>query len=368
LSNQRISKQAIAKRINSKCVEFMRSVVFASAAHASKFKNLLQYDVFEPFRRVLIQDSTVVSLPDKLASHFPGPVNQSRKKGAALKIQAVYDLLGQNFPYFSLSGFTKTDQAASGDILTIAKPGDLVLRDLGYFSIGIFKSMIDLGVYFLSRLRYGIVIKDPTTLKTIDILAELKRHGRFDQWVRIGAKGSITVRLVALPVPGQVANERRRKAKNNRDKRCKLKKAHLELMGWSVFVTTVPESIWTSDIVEKVYRVRWRIEIIFKAWKSHFHLSETPAGSVYELETLVWAKLLKICIFQNLFGKLDLYYSTCLDARASLLKVAQFFNCLLTSLLRCLCDAPIPMEAIEPHLRLEKRKEHQRLATILLLS
>lgn len=347
----------------------MRIAVFTSIASISKFEKLRDDKVFEPFRRVLIQDSTVVSLPPHLASHFPGPANQTRKKLAALRIQAVYDLLGENFPHIEITGFRRIDQAASGDILTVARPGDLVLRDLGYFSIPIFKYMLDSGIHFLSRLPYKVSILDPATLKPIDLLAELKRKGRLDQTVLIGAKHRLCVRLVALPLPEQVVNQRRRKAKNNRDTSCNPSKRHLEILAWNIFVTSVPDSIWSPEAVDKVYSARWRIEIIFKSWKSYFHLTKTPTGSVYELETFIWAKLLSICLFQNIFARLDLYYSKYPETQASLLKTAQFFNCLLTSLLATICPVQCSIEVIEQHLRVEKKKkDHQYLDTILLLS
>jgi hypothetical protein len=71
-----------------------------------------------------------------LAPDFPGAANQGNKKQATLKIQVIYDLLSETFAHFSLSGFTRTDQAASADVLTVAQAGDLVLRDLGYFVLG----------------------------------------------------------------------------------------------------------------------------------------------------------------------------------------------------------------------------------------
>ncbi|MHC1725902.1 MAG: IS4 family transposase [Syntrophobacteraceae bacterium] len=368
LSNQRISKQAIAKRINAKCVQFMRSAVFAFISNMSKFDKLRDDKLFEPFCRVLIQDSTVVSLPVHLASYFPGPANHTRRKLAALRIQTYYDLRGENFPYFEVSGFRRIDQAAAGDILSIATPGDLVLRDMGYFKIPILKNLLDCGIHFLSRLPYKVSILDPTTLKPIDLLSELKRKGRFDQTVLIGAEHRFSVRLIALPLPEQVVNERRRKAKKNRDTSRNPSKRHLEMLAWNIFVTSVSDSIWSCEDVEKVYRVRWRIELIFKSWKSHFHLTATPTGSVYELETFIWAKLLHICLFQNMLGALDLYYSKYRDTQASLLKTAPLFNCLLTSLLGRICPVQISIEIIEQHLRVEKKKKPQYPETIILLS
>lgn len=82
LQNQRTSKQAIAKHVNVQCVQFIRSALFAVISNLSKFDALSKINAFESFNRVLIQDSTIVSLPDHLASYFPGPTNQTRKKNA----------------------------------------------------------------------------------------------------------------------------------------------------------------------------------------------------------------------------------------------------------------------------------------------
>ena len=68
-----------------------------------------------------------------LAPFFPGASNQTGSKQAQLKIQAYYDLRNESFVDFSLSSFRKNDQAASKDILALAQPNDLILRDLGYF-------------------------------------------------------------------------------------------------------------------------------------------------------------------------------------------------------------------------------------------
>lgn len=280
----------------------------------------------------------------------------------------MYDLRGENFPYFELSGFTRTDQAASADVLTVAKSGDLVVRDLGYFSIRVFQKMIDNGIHFLSRLRHGVSVFDPVSLKPIDLLSHLKRYHRFDQKVLIGATNRVPIRLVALPVPVQVANERRRKARKNRDRRCNPSKEHLEMLAWSIFITSVPDSIWTSETVEQVYRMRWRIELIFKSWKSHFNLTQIPTGSVYQLEVLIWAKLLGICLFQNLLGTLDLYYSRYSDARASLLKTAQFFRYFLVNSIGMICPTLLQIELVQQHLRVEKKKKNQPGTVTLLLS
>ena len=107
------------------------------------------------FERVLIADSTSIGLPKVLAPFFPGASNQTGSKQAQLKIQAYYDLRNESFVDFSLSSFRKNDQAASKDILAVAQPNDLILRDLGYFVLAVFKQLDQRGCFFVSRLKTG---------------------------------------------------------------------------------------------------------------------------------------------------------------------------------------------------------------------
>lgn len=359
LCGQTVSKQAIAKRTQSQCVDFVRHALFALVGRISYGNALKERGLFTFFNRVLLQDSTTLSLPEHFAEHFQGPSNQCKKKQATMKIQAIYEFLSETFAHFSLSGFTRTDQAASADILNVAKQGDLVLRDLGYFVLSVFKKMQDRGIHFLSRLRLDVSVYDPLTQKAIDLLKELRIYGHLDRQVIIGAKERLSVRLVAIRLPDSVANQRRRKAKQNRDRRCNISKERLELLGWELFITSVPQSVWSPDNVGEVYRMRWRIEIIFKSWKSHFNLKHVPNGSATQLEALIWAQLLAICLFQPMFGAIDLYCCSKHNTSLSLLKIASLFPHLLIYPIISCNDPKLIIEILIKHFSVEKRRNRQ---------
>ncbi len=61
------------------------------------------------------------------------------------------------------------------------------------------------------------------------MLKWLRHHGRFDGWVLLGEKEH-RLRVVALPVPQEVAQRRRSAAKHNRDRRCVPTQQRLALM------------------------------------------------------------------------------------------------------------------------------------------
>jgi len=285
-----LSKQALWERISGRAVAFLQAVLALVLARRLQLPAAARPAALASFRRVLVQDSTTIKLTPKLAAAFPGSRNQRGANHGQLKIQALYDLLAQRFVTFSLSGFNRNDQAAAGDVRRVVQAGDLVLRDLGYFVVASLQQIAQAGAFFLSRLRLDTGLLDPRTGQSLNLLGQLKRHGQFDGEVLLGAS-QLRVRLVAVKLPAAVAAERRRKARQNRDGRCRPNARHLALLGWAIFVTNVPRTVWRAKTLAQVYGLRWRIETIFKAWKSHFRMTEVPRGSAPQLETMIYARL-----------------------------------------------------------------------------
>ena len=150
LSTQTVSKQSVFKRINENLIKFLQAILVKAIMFSTKInaqpKN--QSHIFTSFNRVLVIDSTSIKLDPKLAKDFPGSKNHTGKKSATLKIQAMIDILTQQFCYFEISAFAKNDQRASKDILPVAKASDLVIRDLGYFSCAVFKKLDKRKIFF----------------------------------------------------------------------------------------------------------------------------------------------------------------------------------------------------------------------------
>ena len=109
------------------------------------------------------------------------------------------------------------------------------------------------------------------------------------------------VRLVANKLPEDVAKERRQKAKNKPDRRCNISKENLELLGWEIFITNVLPSIWDAKIICDVYPSAdgWRIEIIFKSWKSFFQIADVPQGKREQVECHIYMSLIMITLFHS---------------------------------------------------------------------
>jgi hypothetical protein len=351
------SKQALHQRLSPHLEQFLAQV--AAALFGQLIGPLKDRGWFAPFSRVLLHDSTVEPLPQALASAFPGPANGRQRRYASLKIQFICDLLQAKVLHLSLSGFTRNDQRAATDLLPLLQPGDLIIRDLGYFVLKVLEQISLARAFFLSRYRHGVGLYDPQTGQPLDLAAKLRAGPSWDGQVLLGQE-KLPVRLVAQPVPEAVANQRRRRARSNRDRRLNPGAEHLYLLGWNIFVTNVPRSVWPAKVLQPIYRVRWRIEIIFKAWKSHLGLRQLNCRTANLLRLSVMTKLLFCIAVYRLCHAIELLGEQ--ERHLSLLRLARILG-------QCSCwfaatVLGVPMaQWVEWHLRhhafYERRKDRK---------
>ena len=279
------------------------------------------------FERVLIADSTSIGLPKVLAPFFPGASNQTGSKQAQLKIQAYYDLRNESFVDFSLSSFRKNDQAASKDILALAQPNDLILRDLGYFVLDVFKQLDQRGCFFVSRLKTGTCLLANEGDEELDLRKLLRGQKLLDMPVRVGKKVKLPVRLIAVKLPQKVAHKRRREHRQNRDNRLRYTSRTSFLLGFQIFITNLHQKDFSPKQILSFYGLRWRIEIFFKAFKQHLNLGQVKETTPYQVELLIYARLILITHLLNfVYGPLRHYSNTSLSSPLSILKFSYWFG------------------------------------------
>ncbi|MCI0698812.1 IS4 family transposase, partial [candidate division KSB1 bacterium] len=339
--------------MNPGLVKFLELLLAASlAGQIKKSDRLFTPATLSQFNRVLVEDSTHIHLPSWLATFYPGSQNATGQEIATLKIRSAVDLLSERFIDFHLSPFTHNDQSASREIVPSLHAGDLLVRDLGFFVLPAFREIASAKAYFISRLRHDVNLYESLGNKKINLLKKLKKYGFVDLTVCVGAHEQFPCRLIAIPVAAEVAAERRRKYKTNRDRRRNPSTEHLMLMGWDLCITNVPPEMLTAQQIAEIYDLRWRIEIIFKSWKSYFNLADVPRANVVRVQAHVYAMLLFITIFQvHLFVKLYRENLETHHTQLSLLKVARFFKENLWALVLSLMNLDMVKEQIFYHCR-----------------
>jgi len=316
-----ISRQAIRQKVKETCVEYFKRVlelVILSRAH----EQLISEGVRKcNFNRVIIQDSTIIKLPTRLLELFSGVSNGSTTVCNA-RIQGVYNLLSGKFISFSINSYRMNDQASVLE-MEITK-NDLTLRDRGYLIMDEIKRHIKSEAHCIYRHKMNLQFLDEVTEEPIDILAILKKEGSIDRIVRINDADRSAVRIVAMPVEQETANTRRMKMK-------KETKGHnpsnilLELQSWTIFITTITSEKADFNTLLKIYGLRWRIEIIFKSWKSNMHFDHIHNVSKNQLIiTIIMRMIMFMIINQLIYNPAKKLIYRKLNQYVSLLKLTKY--------------------------------------------
>lgn len=261
------SKQAIWKRIRPEFITLLKILIEKS--FKQKLGGFIDNKLFSHFKNVYIQDATHFKLPRFMSDFYPGSYSRYGKS-STLKVQATLNIKKGLYSKFDLSSFRDNDQKESPNILKTLKRNDLIIRDLGYFVLTVFNKIDKKGAYFLSRLRYGITLYARDNTEKIDIFKLLeKQMGKaLDLELYLGKNKVLKCRVVAIPVPDNVKNERIRKAKKDRNKSANHSKEYYKRLGYTIYVTNVSNQVWSVEDVNNAYKSRWYIETLFKGWKS----------------------------------------------------------------------------------------------------
>lgn len=327
-----MTPQSLNERINKKeAAEYMKKV-FGSAfgKNLEPARSEISPDLLSPFGRVFLEDSTQVRLHEKLADDFKGSGGSAGR--SALKIDLIYEVKQDILQKILISGGSTNDQSRAGAILPELRKNDLVLRDLGYFSL---KSLIGIGeknAFFLSRLPKSVSVyfSDDKDAVPINLPKYLdKKYSRMNVTelsVYLGEE-RLHCRLVAYRLPDVVVGERRRKARSTSQKKGgRLSKDYTNWLRFGFFVTDVPSEIWEPEVVGTVYRLRWQIELTFKNWKSLLNIHVLRGFRRERIECLLYGRLTAVVIVTMISGFASQYADRYLKKEASFHKLINWLK------------------------------------------
>jgi hypothetical protein len=245
---------------------------------------------------VWVQDSTTISLPGALATVWPG-CGSSAGPTAALKLQVRHDLLHGTLDGPLLQPGRAQDRTSPHQT-TPLPPEALRLADLGFFCLAELRRRSAEGSFWLTRLQAGTVVftADGRRWALLDLLTH-RDQVTLDEPVALGVDERLPARLLAVRVPQEVADQRRRRLRAEaRKKGQTVSRERLALCGWTVLVTNVPPARLTLREALVLARARWQIELLFKLWKSHNQIDEWRSQNPWRILCEVYAKLIGVVV------------------------------------------------------------------------
>jgi hypothetical protein len=296
----KITAQGLEQRFTERAAQCVERVLQAAVQQVITAAPVA-IPLLQRFSAVYVDDSTQVQLPAVLAAVWAGSGGgaQATDPTAALKLQVRLDL-----KHGQLSGpFVQAGRASDRTSPTQHAPlpaGSLRLADLGYFALDVLQQIGQQQAYWLTRRMAGTQVAEAHG-QVLDLVSCLPAQGPavVDLPVHLGVHHHLPARLVAVRVPQEVANLRRRDLHAAARRRGQaVSQARVRLADWTLFCTNVPPDLLSAKEVLVVARVRWQIELVFKLWKTSGHLAHSRSEQPWRVLCEVYAKLLGLLIQQ----------------------------------------------------------------------
>jgi hypothetical protein len=278
-----VSRQALHQKHNEHFLEFVKSV----------FDKLLLTEIDEreiEGMEIKVKDSTRFALPGVMTEKYPGANVGNQKSGACVQFEFG---IKSGKSDIKLTAATKNDQNESRLDQDAIEPSVLYLRDLGYSHQSYMANIIDKGAYFINKLLPSTLIyrkndKGEYTLLDLSSLSE----GVYDQTVYLSKK-KFPVRIIITRVDEKLRKNRIANIeKNNRWRGATTSDNYKERAAFNFIVTNLPVEKYSAELIQKLYHLRWQIELVFKAWKSILNLADIPAKGPYTIECILYGKLI----------------------------------------------------------------------------
>ena len=285
-----MSRQALWKRIGIYSTAFMIRTLATAVNERWGVRNIVGS---KHFKRVLIEDSSQAKLNKANSDNFPGHGN-AKSESSGCKIDLSFDLLSGEPVHQILHEATAQDKVLGKELVDMVRPGDLVLRDMGYFCINEFRLIAERGGFWVSRLpaNAGVFMENGQTLE--EHLKSTKIN-TLDMMVNLGKKAGEKVRLVAVRATRDITEKRRRNRKKAAAQKGKTPPANTLLRdGWHLMVCNVGKDQLDTRKLTELYAVRWQVEIIFRAWKQSGSLVKAldRKSNAEHLHALIYASIL----------------------------------------------------------------------------
>ena len=290
----KIKKQSLDERFNKEAVTFMK------ACFSEVFSRTMVSNDFQPsakfFSHIIVTDSTAFKLPATLRHLYKGTGTDS-----GVKISYTFDLARGICKHLTYCAASINDADHLPELEKEIVKGALYIKDLGYWRYDHFEKIHRAKAYFITRYKtntqvFGI---EKSTLQAIPIqdLLSLAEHAQYECEGFVGAKEKVPARILIQKVPLEVAQARIKKAKQKAaSKKQQIADLTILLCHYNIYITNAPAEQMPFEFMQAVYRLRWQIELIFKAWKSIFELDKVKKMNEFRFECFLLGRLIMILL------------------------------------------------------------------------
>ena len=311
--------QSLNERFNDSSVKFIQEIFTNMLTKQNKLISTKLSVLPKVFNRILVTDSTVITLPREFYSEFRGSGNEY--VGAAVKIQLQYDLLTGTFTCCEIQEGVTSDASYTKTMSNCISGNDLSLADLGYYKSDFLKQINGKKAFYISKIKNNtaIYIKNPnpeiykttgnikksTEFIKIDIynyIEELEECQTIElNNVFIGSKKELKPRLTITKLSKEHTKQRSDRLKENVHKNHgSLNPRSISWNSLNAYITNVEDTILKTEEIHLFYSLRWQVELMFKIWKSLFKINRLKRVKIQRFKCFLYARLISILLSSSI--------------------------------------------------------------------
>lgn len=289
-----LSDSSWYERFSPELVCFLKACVIHGIEYIARNEHRKLSNKLKDFQDVLIQDSTIIRLHEKLSKKWPAV--RTRKVAAGVKVNVIVSAVVNSMKNVSLIG----ERTYESTILRIGPwvKNRILLLDLGYYKHHAFTRIVENGGFFISRLKKTaepVIVAENTHCRGNDInvvgerisevLPRLKRQ-RLDVMVEVPIK------------------RRRYNGKQRKDiVQFRLVAVYNEEAGnYHAYLTNISCDILDAEEIASLYGARWEVELIFKELKSRYALDMIKTTNAMIVEALIWVAILTLLVSRLIYN------------------------------------------------------------------
>lgn len=289
-----LSHAAFYERFTPQLVKFLHACVIRALEKLGALNGRRLSDRLAGFKDLLIQDSTVVRLHEKMHKDFPA-TRSRRKNAAGVKLSVLVSVVADGPKTVKLYG----ERTSESKTMRVGKwvKDRILLIDLGFYKHQMFARIQENGGYFVSRLKDNA---NPSVTRLVrkvrgasvpvegerlrDVLPRLQRE--------------------VLDVEAEVSFRRRKYAgKTSGDEETFRVVAILddESGEYHAYITNLTIEQFSAEEIASLYRARWEVELLFRELKTHFSADKIPTSNPQAAQAMLWTGILTLVIHRICF-------------------------------------------------------------------
>ena len=213
-----------------------------------------------------LHDSSSITLCASAKEHFPGT-----RTAAGIKWHGSFDLLRGMLTWFQLTPTATHDRNCFPPVELLK--GKLIIFDLGYWDYGLLYAIEKAGGFFLSRLKSNAVVH------IVEVIQGLPKQviGQALLSLNLSHKKDNIIEVITTKVyEGQLLRYRVIGFWNPVEK------------GYHWYITNL---VAAAYLMYPLYRLRWQIELIFKACKNSLNANQITSSDENIIESLLLASI-----------------------------------------------------------------------------